>query len=342
MGEGPCKESEMMRIAYDEMRREFTRVLVKYGFRTDRAELSARLFAEASRDGVYTHGLNRFPGYVDFVQKGLVDAQAEPALVERFGVLERWDGQGGPGNLNAWHCMGRAIELARDHGMGCAALRNTNHWMRPGNYGLRAAEAGCIGICWTNTVALVPPWGGKSPRLGNNPMVIAVPRAGGHVILDMAMTQFSHGKLQVYRSLGEALPVEGGFDSEGKLTRDAGAIIESKRPLPIGYWKGSGLAMMLDMVAALLSGGQATHEISRPEHETRVSQVFIAFDLRRLAAGEAEQVVNGIVEDVHSSAPAEGTGRALFPGERMMRTREENLRLGVPVEPGIWQKVKEM
>lgn len=332
----------MQRVTYDEMLKEFTRVLLKNGFRPDRAELCARLFAEASRDGVYTHGLNRFPGFIDYVRKGLVNVQAEAALVERVSVLERWDGQGGPGPLNAWHCMGRAIELARDHGMGCAALRNTNHWMRPGNYGLRAADAGCIGICWTNTVALVPPWGGRTPRLGNNPMVIAVPRASGPVILDMAMTQFSQGKMQSYRSRGEPLPVEGGFDREGRLTRDPGAIIESRRPLPIGYWKGSGLALMLDMVAALLSGGQATHEISKPEHETRVSQVFIAFDLRRLAAGEAEQTVNGILDDLHSSDPADDSVRAQYPGERMLRTRGENLRLGVPVEPAIWESVKAM
>jgi 3-dehydro-L-gulonate 2-dehydrogenase len=97
--------------------------------------------------------------------------------------MERWDGRRGPGNLNAHASMARAIALAREHGVGCVALANTNHWMRGGSYGWQAAEAGVIGICWTNTLANVPPWGASEPRIGNNPLVVAVPRADGHVVL---------------------------------------------------------------------------------------------------------------------------------------------------------------
>ena len=184
-----------------------------------------------------------------------------------------------PGNLNAWHSMERAIALSREHGMGCVALANTNHWMRGGSYGWQAADAGVIGICWTNTLPNLPPWGASDPRVGNNPLVIAVPRPAGHIVLDMAMSQFSYGALASYRVRGELLPVDGGFDSDGRLTRDPGAIEDSNRPLPIGFWKGSGLALMLDLLAAMLSGGKASYQIEPiPERETRVSQVFIAID----------------------------------------------------------------
>lgn len=331
----------MTRVSYAEMYDEFFRVLTKNGFSRERAELCARLFADASRDGVYTHGLNRFPGFIDFVRRGIVNASAEPVLLGRFGVLERWDGQSGPGNLNAWFAMGRAIELARENGMGCVALRNTNHWMRAGNYGWRAADAGCIGICWTNTVALVPPWGARTPRLGNNPMVIAVPHLSGHIVLDMAMTQFSHGRLQVYRSRNEPLPVEGGYDRDGRLTRDAKSILESGRPLPIGYWKGSGLAFALDLTAALLSGGLATKQLSMGKDETGQSQVFIAFDCGRMNSPEfTEQMINEVVDYVHSAEPLDEAGRVSYPGERTLMTRLENLAQGIPVEPAIWQTVK--
>src|SRR6266853_6329013 len=94
----------------------------------------------------------------------------------------------------------------------------------------------------------LPPWGASDPRVGNNPLIIAVPRAKGHVVLDMAMSQFSYGALATYRMRGEPLPVEGGFDAGGRLTRDPAAIEASKRPLPIGYWKVFGLALMLVMV----------------------------------------------------------------------------------------------
>ena len=104
-------------------------------------------------------------------------------------------GGGGPGNLNAQASMSRAMALGREHGIGCVALGNTNHWMRGGTYGWQAADAGMIGICWTNTLANLPAWGAKMPGLGNNPLVIAVPRPEGHVVLDMAMSQFSYGAL---------------------------------------------------------------------------------------------------------------------------------------------------
>src|SRR5205823_1096144 len=152
--------------------------------------------------------------------------------------------------------------------LGCVALKNTNHWMRGGSYGWQAAEAGVIGICWTNTMPNLPPWGASDQRLGNNPLVIAVPRPPGHVVLDMAMSQFSYGALASYRLRGEQLPVAGGFDIDGQLTRDPAAIEHSGRPLPIGFWKGSGLALMLDMLAALLSGGRATHQVPpNPDEE---------------------------------------------------------------------------
>lgn len=93
------------------------------------------------------------------------------------------------------------------------------------------------------------------------------------------MSQFSYGALSFYRSRGERLPFDGGFDVHGCLTREAAAIEASGRPLPIGFWKGSGLALMLDLLAASLSGGKATHQLATdPERETALSQLFIAFD----------------------------------------------------------------
>ncbi len=254
----------MPRVAFEEMRNVLTRALLKLGFEPARAQLCARLFAETSRDGVGSHGINRFSRFVEQIKKGVVDIHASPERVLRAGALERWDGRRGPGNLNAHACMERAIALCRENGIGCVALANTNHWMRGGTYGWQAVDAGVIGICWTNTMANLPPWGARKARIGNNPLVIAVPRAEGPVVLDMAMSQFSIGALQSYRMRGEELPVDGGFDADGKLTRDPAAIEASRRLLPMGYWKGSGLAVVLDLLAAILSGGAATCDI--PAH----------------------------------------------------------------------------
>jgi 3-dehydro-L-gulonate 2-dehydrogenase len=258
----------MLRIRYEELHQTLAGVLRRLGFEEERALLCARLFAETTQDGVYTHGLSRFPRFVRMIRAGRIDIHAIPEMVGSHGGLERWDGKCGPGNLNAYRSMDRAIALARRHGVGAVALANTNHWMRAGTYGWQAAEAGFIGVCWTNTLPNMPEWGATGARLGNNPIVFAVPRPPAHVVLDMAMSQFSYGALAAYRERGEMLPVDGGFDSAGRLTRDPAAIEASQRPLPIGYWKGSGLAIVLDMIAAMLSGGRATHQIPmEPERE---------------------------------------------------------------------------
>jgi 3-dehydro-L-gulonate 2-dehydrogenase len=331
----------ILRVPYDELYGALRRAMEGLGLKGERAELCARLFVETTRDGVYTHGLNRFPRFVETVRNGSVKVDAEPVKVAGMGAIERWDGRSGVGNLNAWASMQRAMELARTHGMGGVALANTNHWMRGGSYGWLAAEQGMFALCWTNTLANLPAWGATSPSLGNNPLVFAVPRAGGPVVLDMAMSQFSYGSLEAYRKRGEMLPVDGGFDQAGNLTKDAAAIEASQRALPIGYWKGSGLSLVLDMVAAMLAGGNATYQIPRePVRETGSSQIFLAIDPGSVGyAEEMERIADGIIEFLHQAAPVDARKPVRYPGEETMRVREENMRLGVPVDPEIWRRI---
>jgi DNA-binding transcriptional regulator YhcF (GntR family) len=226
------------------------------------------------------------------------------------------------------------------------ALCRQNH-IRPGGIELeeQAAEAGVIGICWTNTLANLPPWGASTARIGNNPLVIAVPRndgPDGHVVLDMALSQFSYGALASYRTRGELLPVPGGFDNNGELTRDPATIEATRRPLPIGFWKGSGLSIVLDMIAATLSGGRATHEVpANPEQETGLSQVFLAFDASSVSApGEAARVVDAILASLH--LPSDSGERIRYPGQRTMETRKRSMRDGVEVDPSVWQLVQSL
>ena len=334
----------MNRLPFEEVQHTLAAVLVRLGMAQERAQTCARLFAETTRDGVYTHGINRFPRFIGTVRNGSVNVKAAGERVAGFAALERWDGNRGPGNLNALAAMDRAISLGREHGIGCVTLGNTNHWMRGGSYGWRAAEAGMIGICWTNTMPNLPPWGGLDPVLGNNPLVFAVPRAKGHVVLDMAISQFSYGTLESYRKRGEQLPVDGGFDAAGNLTRDPGAIEESWRPLPIGYWKGSALAIVLDMIAAVMALGQATHQLAPdPLLEVGISQIFVSMNPHALGTtARTEQIADEIVASLHNSKPATEGRRVRYPGERTLSVRAENEKLGLPVEPAIWEEINAM
>ena len=249
----------------------------------------------------------------------------------------------GVGLINAHLCMQRATELAEVHGIGCVGLSNTNHWMRGGAYALQAAEYGYIGICWTNTTRLMPPWGSAEKKIGNNPMAIGIPREEGHILLDMAMSQYSNGKLEVLQLQGKKLLLPGGYGTNGELTVDPGEILDSQRALPIGYWKGSGLALVLDTMASVISGGQATHDIGKQGSEYAVSQVYIAISATKLM-GQAvlDETVAAIINDFHTAAPLNPNEKVRYPGEGMLRTRQESLEKGVLVDETQWQALLEM
>lgn len=323
-----------------EMQQVFTNILLKLGFKEEKAEKCAIIFANNSVDGIYTHGVNRFPRFVQYVQQGLVKKDAEPSLKNKSGAIEQWDGNLGPGILNAAHGTATAMNLASKHGIGCAALANTNHWMRGGTYGWQAAKAGYFFIGFTNTIALMPAWGGTNSKLGNNPLVLAMPYGNEAIVLDMAMSQYSFGAMELAVMKGEDLAVVGGYDSRGKLTLDPAAIIESKRPLPIGFWKGAGLSLLLDLFAALLSGGSSVSEITSRGTEYGLSQVFICIDAGKLGNSSLiAKATESIIQDYHNSVKEDTGTQITYPGERVLHTRQRNLAKGIPVLKTVWESV---
>lgn len=330
-----------MRVPYARLESVLVEASERLGIDAERAHICARLFAEATLDGVHTHGIRRFPRLARQVAAGAVVARARPERVEAMGAMERWNSHRGVGNVHAHMAMQRAIELAETTGVGCVALSNATHWIRGGSYGWQAAEAGCIGLCWSNTMPNVPPWGGADCRLGNNPLVLAVPRVTGHVVLDTAVSQFSYGALDHYARAGQPLPVPGGFDEEGRLSTDAARVRSSGRVLPIGFWKGSGLSLLLDLIAASLSGGNATYRISTdPIFETDLSQLFIAFDMKRLSgAGDVARTVEEAIGFMKGAVPSGSDATIRYPGERALQERRENLERGVPVDADVWREV---
>ncbi|OQP66459.1 2,3-diketo-L-gulonate reductase [Niastella vici] len=320
----------------------FNSILLKHGLTPEKAMQCAEVFTNNSIDGVYTHGVNRFPRFIEYIQKGYINIHAEPSLKHQWGGVQQWDGNLGPGILNAIHATNNVMQLAQQHGIGCVALANTNHWMRGGTYGWQAAKAGFVFIGWTNTTGLMPTWGALDNKLGNNPLVMALPNEQEAIVLDMAMSQYSFGALELAAMKQEQLPVYGGFDTNGQLTTDPAAIRASRRPLPIGYWKGAGLSLLLDILAAVLSGGLSVHEITQQQSEMAVSQVFIAIDIKKLVNHSAiSQVVKNIIADYHGAAP-ENNKTITYPGERVLQTRQRNLANGIPVIKEVWEQVNRL
>lgn len=331
---------ETVRIMPSELESVFNRILLKHKFSPEKAKATAKIFVDNSVDGVYTHSVNRFPRLISYVKKGYVNPEADAVCKHAMGAIEQWDGRSGIGVVNAMRCTDRAMEIAKVHGIGCVSLAFTNHWMRGGAYGWRAAKAGFAFIGWTNTMGNTPAWGALDNKLGNNPLVMAVPYENEAIVLDMAMSQYSYGAMEMQRLKGGQLPVPGGFDKNGNLSTDPDAILETKRTLPIGYWKGAGLSLLLDLLATVLSGGLSVAGIDKQPAEANLSQVFIAFDLTRLHHYKAlPEIIQAIIEDYHSSVPEKPSARVRYPGENVLRLRKENSSKGIPVLKQVWEEI---
>lgn len=330
-----------MRLSLEEVKGVMKEKLMSHGCDEKKAEKVAYEMARNSLEGTYTHGINRFARLIRNIDEGIVKPEANPEVIKSFGAMENVDGHMGLGIINAWFCMEEAIRLASDHGIGLAALRNTNHWLRAATYGYQACEAGMAGICFTNTMPNMPTWGAVDSRIGNNPMVLAFPRKDGHLIVDTAMSQFSYGALELARLQGRKMQIDAGFDKAGNLTNDPDAVIQSQRILPTGYWKGAALSFMLDIFSSAISMGNTVAAVGRLDgDEHGVSQLFIAIDYKKIAPEEITgEIVEDAVQDLLASQKDEHTDRIIYTGQLTKETRADNLKNHIPVDERVWEEI---
>ncbi len=331
-----------MKVPYEELKATSKKAFLNLGLTEEQAETCATIHASSSADGVESHGMNRIPRFAEYVSKGWININGKPELIKARGAAENYDGNLGIGITNALFCSERAMKLAEIHGIGLVALKNTTHWMRGGTYAWKMAEAGYIGISWINTESCMPMWGSDEKSVGNNPFCIAIPRDDGQIVVDMAMSQYAYGKLGVYRLAGKKLPYPGGFDKEGNLTDDPGAIEASMRILPTGYWKGSSLAIALDLAAAAISNGLCGSDIDANNNGscTGCSQIFIAIDPYMFGEKkEIQAMLNRRVENADKAHPIDAKHPVKCPGESTIERRKKSMLEGVQVDDTIWEQV---
>ena len=331
----------MIYVRYEEAVAQMARGLERFLNPQD-ARRFAEIFAGNSLDGVYSHGMNRYPRYLSDMQSGLCDAKVTQAeRVSGLGGLEVWDAHFGVGPLIAQQMADRAIELARTHGIACVALRNNSHWLRAGRYGLMMADAGMMGLCMTNTCMNLVAYGAKEPSTGNNPITIAIPRRAGSLVMDMAVSQYAFGKLEIMAQEGGMLDTPCGYDTDGNLTNDPKKIVESGLMTPMALWKGSALSIMIDLMVSMLSLGRTSLEIGKPaDGEKGMSQMFVCMNPAAVIdMDKAEAQMEKTIAFLNSLEPKDGAHGVHAPGENLEKTRARNRERGIPVTEDTWQKI---
>ncbi len=331
----------MLRVPYGELKQTIKQAFMRAGVDESRADIMAEVHADASRDGIFSHGLNRVEIVCSFIKNGVVDIKAEPSLLSSFGALEQYDGNRGLGVINGIFAIDRAMDLAERHGIGAIGMANTSHWMRAGFYGLRATERGFMAICWTTVEGCMPPWGGIDATIGNNPFVMAAPGPDGPMLLDISMAQYSYGTLMNKRIEGKKLDYPGGFDENGELTSDPDQILKTKRVLPIGMWKGSAFSMAIEFFSVLLAKGNPLSDIRGGDFSSQgCTQVYIAVSPKCYGQQEMDRLQQSISH--MKSSRSDGKAKVQYPGEGMLKKRADSFANGVLVHEEVWERVRQL
>ncbi|MCU1235031.1 MAG: malate dehydrogenase [Candidatus Solibacter sp.] len=315
-------------------------ILQGAGVPRHKAEVTTACLVASNLRGVDSHGIQLLPYYVDQLLANEMDAQADGAVISESGSCLHFDGQNALGQWVAETCCEHAVRIARENGMALVVAKESNHFGAAAWWAQKMRAAGQIGIVMCNASPIVPPWQGREGRLGTNPICMSVP---GPWLLDMATTTVAAGKIfKAFLNGQPEVPAGWAFDSAGVPTTDTQSAYKGML-MPLGGYKGSGLAMMVEILCAVLSGGAMSTEVGAIRFrgkKVRVSQMFLAIDVARfMPVDEFTARVEHLVALMKSTATAPGYGEVMVAGDPEWRTEAERRKNGIPIADGNWEQL---
>ncbi|MBI1930082.1 Ldh family oxidoreductase [Candidatus Poribacteria bacterium] len=321
------------RIEYPDLVQFIKNVLMAVGVPPHIAAVEAEIGAEVDLCGVHSHGVRLLPVTVENIRKGVTNPAPKVEIIAEYPASILAQADRGIGRYVSAVGMDMAMKRAEVYGLGAAAIRGVAHWGRGYSYALRAARAGMMGLAFTNAIVNFPAWGTSAPSLGNNPMAIGVPVDDGEpVVLDIAMTQTSIGRVRDAAARGQRVPLGWGLDEQGMATDDPSAIIASGRFLPMGAHKGSGLAFMIELLTAGLAGGLLCYEQGTEGRPSDTAGGSTKFFIAIKPFGDwLSERAESLKAHLKSAPPAPEQGEVQWPGEGSYRRRTEYLEHGIPL-----------
>jgi (2R)-3-sulfolactate dehydrogenase (NADP+) len=328
------KPRELFRLAQQ--------ALLNAGAHEAMAEAAAQHLVRAEEQGLPTHGMSRVPFYCSMLKNGRADGKAKPSMAaEKAAVCLIDNADGLPYESAAW-AIEEVIQRARRNGIGLAGIRNSAHVGVLGIHLLKVAQAGMVGVAFTNSPAAVPAWGGRKALFGTDPVAFAFPREGADpVVVDLALTTVTRGRIMVAMQKGEKIPEGWALDRHGRPTTDPKEAIEHGSLFPIGGTKGAMLALAFELVCAALTGAaigpEADSFFSEAGNRPRIGQAFLAIDPGALAGMEKyferiETVVRTMLADEGVRLP----GAKRFASEKKLRAE------GIEVADDLLAKIEKL
>jgi LDH2 family malate/lactate/ureidoglycolate dehydrogenase len=325
-------------ISATELTRFTEEILVAAGMPPHKAAVTTASLVASNLRGVDSHGIQLVPFYVDQLLAGEMDPHTDGRVISESGSCLLYDGQNGIGQWIAETCSEHAVRIAGKQGMALVVARESNHFGAAGWWAQKMRAAGRIGIVFCNASPIVPPWQGKQGRVGTNPIAVSVP---GPWLLDMATTTVAAGRVfKAFLNGQPEIPAGWALNSEGVPTTDTAEAYKGML-MPLGGYKGSGLAMMVEILCGVLGGGAMANEVGgiRFRGKTlRVSQAYIAIDVARfMPVEEFTARMEKLVSLIKTTAPAPGYDEVLVAGDPEWRTEAERRQHGIPLAEGNWE-----
>lgn len=325
-------EAELTRLAVG--------VLEARGISRSDADDAARILVTGDLMGHATHGVLRLESYGERLASGAMDARAKITVENVARAIARIDGANALGPLVGMAALREAMARARAFGVGIALARNSNHFGAIAPYCLIAAENGFASMICSNASTTIAPTGGAQTKLGNNPLGFGVPNPGGRpVILDMAMSVVARGKIRAALAKGQPIPETWATDRDGKPTSDPKAALDGFL-LPFGGYKGYGLALIVDLLAGVLSGAAYLEHVNSwlddPEKPGNLGHFFLLIDTRVLGSTEwLAQRLADFGATIHGTTRADPAVAVRLPGEIELERLERHRRDGVAVDAAL-------
>lgn len=322
------------------------RLLMAAGAPPAKAALVAESLLESNLRGIDSHGFQLLPYYLERLRLGSLNPHAGGHVVSEIGPCMVYDGENGIGQWIAANCCDNAIRLAKQHGMAMVVSRESNHFGAAAFWGQRISREGLLAMVTCNASAAVFPWQGREKRFGTNPICMSAPGSPQVWLLDMATTTVAMGRLYKAEIAGDReIPAGWAVDEEGRPTTLTAAAFAGSL-MPLGGYKGYGLAMMAEILCAVLSGGVFGPDIAnvrKTEQPNRVSQSFLAIDVSRfLPLDEFQRRLEAYVKLMKSAAPATGHDEVLVAGDPEWRTSAERRASGIHLPKPLWERLAAM
>lgn len=331
-----------MHFSADFLKDYCQKVMEAHGVDTDCAAVVADMLIDAELTGVSTHGVSRLAIYIQRLDKGLVSRHNEARILRESPSALMVDAGNSLGAVGASFAMEACIRKARETGCCFAAVNHSNHFGAAAYYTRMAAREGMIGFCCTNLTAKIAPHGAAEPFMGTDPISVAVPSEGYPVVLDMTPSVVALGKLILAQKLGKEIPLGWALDKDGNPTTDpaagrAGSLI------PIGGPKGSGLALVVEILSGILTGaGTATHlhDLYKFDAPQGVGHFLGAIDVSHFLPEESFRAgVSAMSAEIKGLKRVQGVDEVLLPGERSAKSAEKKSVEGIDVPEAVCQEL---